>query len=267
MSPISIGVFVSVAILSASILPTTAEQASADPGTQALALVESTAPVPLSCDEQACSARLTSFCLEPERRSPLAGERYGVAAGDIVLISRGPDGTKHTNVTALTTLTVERGHRAVRLSIPIDVTTRSAGTDLFIDVGPMVTLLPVEETPSSVRDPAELALLTGPLRALGAANVDYAGPEIDAARVLNRAIDGLPKVGRGGLGTSGGAWRQSLVASGSDSGRELAGQAYHTCQRKAASGLYYSLRNCLIQRHDDLTQGLNEDYWQRRAGS
>ncbi len=87
------------------------------------------------------------------------------------------------------------------------------------------------------------------------------------AIAVNRAIDKLPDTGRGGFGTSETLWARSLAGSASTEGRRLAGQAYGTCQRKAAAGLYYSLRNCLIQHHDDLTQGLNENYWQSRAGS
>jgi hypothetical protein len=267
MRPTSIGVFVCVVILSALIVPATAQRANADPGLQALALVESAAPVPLSCDARACTARLTSFCLEPERNSPQAGERYRLAAGEITLIVHGPNSTERIEAAALTTFIVERSHRAVRLSVPVDPAIRGTAKESFIEVGSRVTLLPLVEGPGTARDAAELALLTGPLRALGAAHVDRAGPEIDAARVLNRAIDKLPDTGRGGFGTSETLWARSLAGSASTEGRRLAGQAYGTCQRKAAAGLYYSLRNCLIQHHDDLTQGLNENYWQSRAGS
>lgn len=232
---------------------------------QALGLLASDAPIPVTCDAQGCQASLTSFCLERDRASPQAGDPYRIAAGAVRLLVRQDGGEEVVSANEMAIFTADRGHRTVSIRLSEGLAAQWRDAKLFLEVGPGVTLLPVETEDGAGRDAVEIAALTGPLRDLGSRIVDGVSAKSDTLRLLNRAINALPKLGRGGLAQSEAVWEQSLPADGT--ARRLAQRTYESCEDKTRSGLYYSFRNCLAVAHDKLIMQLNERYWDARAGS
>jgi len=237
--------------------------ATAEP--QALGLLASDAPIPVTCDDKGCRASLTSFCLERDRASPQAGDPYRLAAGELRLLVRRDGGEAVLPANEVAVFKADRGHRTVSFRLTESFAEQWRNAALFLEIGPGVTLLPALQQDASTRDAVEIAALTGPLRELGSRIVDSASARTDSVRLLNRAINALPKVGRGGLAQSKAVWHRSLPADGTE--RRLARRAYESCEDKTRSGLYYSFRNCLMVVHDKLIMQLNERYWDARAGS
>lgn len=241
--------------------------AAARAAPQALALVMTDVPVPVSCEGGVCRAVLTSFCLERERDTPAAGTAYRLAAGELTLVVRAGDSVRRLLAGNLVRLAADRGSHAVVARLAHAVAPAWDGADLFLEVGRRVTLLPAAAEGAEASDPSRLAALTGPLRAIGEQAVDLADPEVDVVRLLGRAVSRLPAVGRGGIAQSEAVWRESVRPLSGGAGRALAEDAYRTCRRKAEGGLYYSFRNCLVVAHDRLMARLNARYWAAVAGS
>ncbi len=237
---------------------------------QALGLVASNAPVPLTCADGVCSAQFSTFCLQQARDIPGPGTPYHAVGDALSLLAVTADGkTQRLDGSAYLTFTSERGHSAVRLGVPERVLAELGAVGATVEVGPRVTLLPVpvpgDADPQTAQD---IATVTGPLRELGGRIVDNAGAEADAVRLTGRLINGLPEIGRVGLDVGDPLWREQL--SRSDVGPEaaaLADQAYGTCRRRAEAGLYYNLRRCLEQQHDEQLLRLNRRYWRSILGS
>ena len=232
---------------------------------QALGLLASDAPIPVTCDTRGCEASLTSFCLERDRASPQAGDPYRIVAGELRLLVRHDYGEEVLPANDIAVFTADRGHRTVSIRLSEDLAAQWPAAKLFLEIGSGATLLPADEEDGAGRDAVEIAALTGPLRDLGSRIVDGASAKSDTLRLLNRAINALPKLGRGGLAQSDAVWEQSLPADGT--ARRLAQRTYESCEGKTRSGLYYSFRNCLAVAHDKLIMQLNERYWDARAGS
>ena len=112
---------------------------------QALGLLASDAPIPVTCDAQGCQATLTSFCLERDRASPQAGEPYRIAAGELRLLVRHGNGEELLPANGLVVFTADRGHRTVSVRLSEDVSAQRQDAELFLEIGPGVTLLPGEK--------------------------------------------------------------------------------------------------------------------------
>lgn len=237
---------------------------------QALGLIATKAPIPLTCVGDECSAQFSAFCLQETRDIPGPGTPYFAIGEALTLVAIAADGTtQQLDGSAYLSFFSERGYSAVRLSVPKRVLTMLGAVGAAVEIGPMVTLLPAlvagDADPQTAQD---IATVTGPLRELGGRIVDNAGAEADAVRLTGRLINGLPEIGRVGLDIGDPLWREQL--SRSDVGPEavaLAAQAYGTCRRRAEAGLYYNLRRCLEQQHDEQVLRLNRRYWQAILGS
>lgn len=237
---------------------------------QALGLVATNAPVPLTCSAGACSAQFSAFCLQQARDVPEPGTPYHAVGDALILVAVGSDGeTLRLDGSAYMTITSERGYSSVRISLPTGVLAALGAVSAAVEVGSAVTLLPVP-VPGDA-DPytsQEIATVTGPLRELGGHVVDDAGAEADAVRLTGGLINDLPDVGRVGLDEGDRAWRERLSKTYvSPEAAELAGQAYGICRSRAKAGLYYNLRRCLEQKHDEQMRRLNRRYWQAIVGS
>ncbi len=62
---------------------------------QVLALFATTRAIPLTCEDGACSAELSVFCLQEDRWAPRPGTGYQLAEGqDLTLVATAADGTE-----------------------------------------------------------------------------------------------------------------------------------------------------------------------------
>lgn len=242
--------------------------AAGDSAPQALALVATARPAAVACDRAGCRVRLSSFCLERDRDAPETGQAYRLAAGALTLVVAGEAGVRRLPLPAGAQVTADRSHSSVTVRLPAEVAARWPAARLALAVGPMTTLLPLADGRDVDRhDAAQVAAVTGPLRAVGRRIVDDGDERVVAVRLLNQAVNRLPVVTpeRGDGGEA--IWRQVLAEAPARSGRALAGEAFEACHRGTRQGLFYNIRNCLILRHDRLMDDLNQAYWDAVAGS
>ncbi len=242
---------------------------------QIMGLIASAGAVPLTCSRGECFAEFSSFCLQPKRASPPRGARYHAIGGaGITIVGTTVDGrtlpmTRPDDLR----ITAQRGHNAVRISVPVATLIALGLKSVAIDVGEGVSLVPVpiagDPNPQTEVD---IAIATGPLRVLGSRIVDHGGDTTMAARLTNDLINALPEGGRVVPDVRDGLWddatragSQPAIAPGA---RELARGAYEQCRANLASGWILTMRQCLGARHDRFLGELNNEYWDKlKVGS
>jgi len=250
-------------LVAATLLPI----AHATAAPQILALVATGGAVPFVCDGSTCTAELTSFCLEEARAAPRAGRVYRLApTRALALVATDANGVERRIAPTpdLRFVVTRRGVAAVRATIDRSVLEKLGAKRLAIRVGAQVSLLPEARAGDGPpHSAAEIAQVAGPLRATGSMIVDRAGPDIEAARLVNRVINGLPAYGRATAARRQNAWRTASAASAaSPAGRAHAREIYRQCRQwTAAAGTPFGLRECLEGRHIGILSTLNKRYW------
>ncbi len=242
---------------------------------QIIGLIASAEPVPLTCRGGECSAEFSSFCLQPNRASPPRGARYRAIGGTgITIVGTTVDGRTlpMTRADGLR-ITAQRGHNAVRISVPVATLVALGVESVAIDVGEGVSLVPepIVGDPNPQTE-ADIAIATGPLRVLGSRIVDHGGDTTMAARLTNDLINALPEGGRVGPEVRDGLWddatRARLQPAITPGARALARGAYERCRANLAGGSIFTLRQCLGSRHDRFLGELNNEYWDKlKVGS
>ena len=162
---------------------------------QVLALIPTDTAIPLHCDGQSCSVRLSTFCLQRWRPSPEAGVHYVATGGEgLRLVGIGPDGASRPlgndlNVSIIATF----GSSAVEIEVPQKSLTAAGVASAVLRVGGGVSLVPVglpnDANPQSDQD---IALATGPLRDAADSILRRNGESIEVASLVNRTIGLLP---------------------------------------------------------------------------
>ncbi len=237
-----------------------ASQAAAAP--QSIGLIARADPVTLQCERGECGAEFTAFCVERFRPSPAPRTAYYLHDPDTVAI----EGVRHDGTTValkvaeLLTITTERGHSAVRMSVPESVFDRYDLAAIHVSVGRNVTLIP--EPVAGDRNPqteVDILLAAGPLRAAAAVVMDNGGERIDAARIMVGVINALPRRGRASDAARDRVWQVAAPAA-ETSGYALARGGFERC-RSATLGGMQSLRQCLGSMHDSFVGELNTRYW------
>ena len=253
-------------VLLTALLTATAGVAQAAP--QALALVATKGAVELACEGRACSAELTTFCLQSDRFSPIPGTVYHLASDDVIRLIGTDDDGRAVALDPEEFLQFEsaRTHLAVRVSVPRDRLARHGVSRLEISVGENVSLLP--ETAPGDQDPmteGEIAVLTGSLRAVGSQIVDDNGERMQAARITSRMINALPRDGADGEAAGRELLHRSIGAidpgNASLRAQERARGAYDLCRFIVRQDSSVTLRRCLQKQHDDFIDFLNSEYW------
>ncbi len=262
----------SIALLTAMLFAAPLSGAHGAP--QALALLNTGGPVPLTCADGICKAEFSTYCLQQERDLPGAGVAYTVAQdGPVRLVLTGADGTirtlpaaAHIRVTA-----ARASHTAVVIEMPQASLAALGAQRAAIDVGDRVTLTPVpvagDPNPQSEQDQH---IAAGPLRTLGAKVVNPAGPAVATVRVLNRLVNALPEVIEIDRTAGKRMLRRALkdgFASAPSPQVTQASQEFAACwnTRHIEVGAY-SVRNCLQRRHDGLMWDQVKRYW-KAAGA
>ena len=254
------------AVLAPLLLILGASQAAAAP--QILAVIASAEPVTLQCERGECGAEFTAYCIEKARSSPPVGTAYRVHDPNTLVL----DGVRRDGSTVrlagseLLTITTERGHTAVRMSLPSRVLRQFDLASVRVSIGEGASLIPQpiagDRWPHSEMD---IALATGPLRTAAAAIVDNGGAQIEAARVTLRMVNGLPRAGRTTQTERDQAWLRFAPAADADGralagGRALAEAGFERCSVTTRAGMM-SLRQCLGSLHDSFIGKLNTQYW------
>ena len=234
---------------------------------QALALIATNDAVPLTCERGECTAEFTVVCLQPHRASPPPGKLYSTVGGEgLMLVAETRDG-RELSLPAKDYVMVraERGHNAVRLSVPGRALARLGIKRVSVRVGQMVTLMPTptagDKRPQTAGD---IAIAIGPMRQLANRVVDSGSVQLDAAFVTRDVINALPRGGRVNAEERNAAWQLALgreAASLSKGGLERAKRAFDECQQLSANGML-SMRGCLGAKHDSMIGMLNNQYWE-----
>ena len=237
-----------------------ASQAAAAP--QILSVIASAEPVILQCDRGECSAEFTVYCIEQRRTSPEPGTAYYIHdPHSLVVDGTGPDGTKVEFAGAeLLSITTERGHSAVRMSLPESVLRQFGLASVSVSVGESASLVPVpipdDPRPNTA---ADIALATGPMRSAAAEIVDHGGERIHAVQATARVINALPRGGRASDAQRGQIW-ESVGPAPDASGYGIVREGFERCYSSTRAGMM-SLRQCLSSLHDSLIGKLNSEYW------
>lgn len=244
----------------ASLVVLGASQATAAP--QTLGLIARADPVTLQCERGECGVELTAFCVERYRASPQQRTAYYVHDPDSLVIEgvRKDGTTIDLDIAELYTITTERGHSAVRLSVPSTVLARFNVAAVRVSVKKTATLIPdpVAGDPNP-QTQVDIALAAGPLRTAAAVVVDDAGELVGATRVMLSVINALPRHGRANDEMRDRVWQVAspLVET---PGYTLARQGFERCYDTTRASME-SLRQCLGSMHDSFIGKLNTRYW------
>jgi hypothetical protein len=251
---------------------------SAEAAPQVLGLVASNGyATPLACAEGDCSAILSSFCLQQVRPGPSHGSAYRIAegvagGGTITLIAQTADGrtlrlpgAKHLE------FTTRIGFTSVRATLPRSTREAFAITQASVEIGPLVSLVPVQAAGDpSPQTAEEVALATGVIRKASVGAFEAPGPLSDAARITSAVVNALPE--RAADETDGAAlWTRAvtpdLASAVTPEGMALAQRLYQGCRISVETHTTMSLRSCLELRHADLMAHRNQEFWQSLGGS
>ena len=249
-----------------------ASQVAAAP--QILAVIASVEPVTMQCEFGECRAEFTVYCIEKVRSSPLPGTAYLIHDPNSLTLDgvRRDGSTLRLAGSELLTITAERGHTAVRMSLPSRLLRQFDLASVQVSIGEGASLIPQpiagDRWPHSEMD---ITLATGPLRSAAAAIVDNGGAQMEAARVTLRMVNGLPRAGRATQTERDEAWLRFAPPAGGDGralsngraftgGRALAKAGFERCSVTTNGGMM-SLRQCLGSLHDTLIGKLNTKYW------
>lgn len=240
--------------------------ATAQAAPQMLGLPQTAGATPLHCSGGSCSAELSAFCLQADRKAPRAGTVYKpVDPNRILLQLTRSDGSVVTRPAAgLVRFASTRGHFAVRISIDQATLAKLGVVKAAVRVGTQVSLVPkaVAGDPQPHKA-AEIKAVARDLRADAAPLADGDRPDAVAARALNRVINLLPF----GDDTDP-HWRRSLWSKaikgvqGKDASQIGLGMVrdwQRICRGYPLKPGAYRL--CLERGHDGFIGRVNRDYW------
>lgn len=234
---------------------------------QALALVATKGEVPLHCENGVCKAEFSTFCLQPDRHTPVRGTRYFMVEGaNLELVGRDATGRKIT-LPASENLDFhsKRTHVALEISLPQARLHKLGLKDVTISVGRNVSLVP-EAQADDPRPMTEGDLaMAGRLRTLGAKLIDRNKDHMVAAHMTSRMINALPPSGARTTDDNDAILQAAVKAGGgqiSPRADELARRAVRFCEFAAENRtLYGGMRRCLQKEHDNMLDILNSRYW------
>ena len=245
-------------------------------------LVASKGDVPLLCEGAECAADITTICLQRDRDMPRKGTVYDIlteAADEqplriVGLLADGGE-IEFSSSVAPVSIAAERGHLAVKLSVPASVVDRFQLSQLIARVsGPVVLApraLPGDDNPQTEADFAEVQDTLKPL----AEEAIAANPtKMGVAAVLHEVVNALPRLLATTPADHQAAWRRAAAsASGAEAETviEQARRAFRACSGVAlASGRKlheeptwekFTFRDCLGTMHNGAVNPVNESYW------
>ena len=120
---------------------------------QALGIVASLEPTKMTCDAAGCRAEFTAFCLQQARKNPQPNITYHPLDGaELTLVGRNAAGeTVRVPAGAYLQFHSIRGFTAIEATIAPEAVAELGLTDIGVEVGKQVSLLP--ETKAADADP------------------------------------------------------------------------------------------------------------------
>lgn len=236
--------------------------------TQILGLAATGGPVPLVCEDGHCTAELSSFCLQRERKIPGFEAPYRVGDGqDLTLVVVDKGAERRLPAADLVTIRTARGYTAVTVSIAERDLAALGATEAAIAVGQRISLLPLPTAEDPLPPTAEeAAFAIGQARAVAADFFDGGDGKAGAARLLGRLINAAPAHRRLSPDRRRDLWHRVIGAApehATGSAVRQAAALFGACQRDLAERRMFGLRNCLQGRHDELLIDLNLGFWNR----
>lgn len=247
---------------------------SAQAAPQALGLIASATPEPMTCRYGECVVTLSSFCLEQHRRAPVEGTAYTPAPGTrVTLILHGADGVeRRVDAPAHAAIESGRHYTTVRVRLAQDTLDGLGAVAASVEVAPRATLIPV---PTFRAGPAhseiEVAALSGPVREAASAYFDAPDGAGATARLLGHLMNELPAHGRASPDWRHAAWERAAARGGAGglapAAIEAARQAADECEAMIDAGRLASDRTCVEWRHREMQIDRNKAFWDSLGGS
>ena len=237
-----------------------APEAAAAP--QMIALIATDEPVTLQCARGECGAEFTSICLERLRPSPVPGTAYYLHDPESLIVEGvGNDGAVVAlDASEFVTIASERGHSAMRLSVPWTVLGEYDLASVRMSVAGNATLVPVPEAGDrAAHTEGDIALVAGPLRSAASVIIANGVEQIAAARMALRVVNSMPRLGRASGPERDEALQFTASLAGSD-GHGMVQAGFDRCYAITRASLM-SLRQCLGAVHDKFIGELNTRYW------
>lgn len=231
------------------------------PAPQILGLMATLVPQPLVCRGDECTADLASYCLQPDRGEPWPGHPYEAALGsNVTLVGQSSDGSDvRIDATAYARFTANVAMTAVRVSVDRKVLDDLGVSQLALQVGARVSLLPVPQAGDPrPQSQAEIAQATGVSRDMGVEFFEDGGPVGMTARVNAALLTQTPKNDRLTSGERRRLWDQAigadLKAAASPEGLQQSRRTYEACLEAMDSGITFSMRDCIERRHGGMVR-------------
>ncbi len=228
---------------------------------QILGVVATSAPIQMRCENGECTANLATFCLEPDRQQPTAGDAYRPANAAHVQISRIDSQGRRVPVDTPARYFSDYYYTSVQVIVP---EAAAADGDIFISALPGAALLPAPSADGKdPHTPEQTALAVGQARRLASAYFENGDPVVEGAQLLNRALSLLPTQGRVNDDERTRIWQATLDSSGplSGKGKSWGANIYEMCQETAKMRVYYNMRGCLKRQNRQLLGNPNAELW------
>ncbi len=260
-------------ILSLALMAVALPLSGAGAAPQILGVIASNGVVPLHCADGACTAELSTFCLQQDRRVPPAGTEFNaVTDNGVTLVVTTADGDiRQLGALDYVQFVSVRSYTAVMVSVPSKKLAMLGAVSAAVEIGEGVALVPDpvagDHRPQT---DADVAIAVGVLRTAGTWIVDRSGAAT-AARALNRIVNALSPDAHASVTPRDLLWHDTVERYEEDldrPGLSRAARVYESCHAHAVRDTDAGLRWCLQKRHDALILEFNSDYWASlRTGS
>lgn len=236
---------------------------------QALMIAAGGGETHLSCSAGACSAEITTFCLQPERPNPEPGQRYDVLAvagqGDSIrLVGRTREGKRIVlPIESNAVISAERNHSAVVLTVPEPVLREHGLHAISVEVS-----RPVMLTPRSAANDAnpqtedDLKFLASTANQVAGYVIDDHTDEIGATRIVRDVMNGVPVDRQSLPAERRAAWTGAEPERETPAAQSMARDAYESCEGfgDAYDPKFYGFRACMGVMHDEIIDEVNDAY-------
>jgi len=229
---------------------------------QILGLVVSVEPTKLQCENGVCSAEFSAFCMQEHRKSPKAGTAYLPSKNTQLTLSVAG---KQIPLLSQATYSSIRNYTAVQISLPEQIVRSFGAGPASLSVGKMASLIPVAKTddPNPISQ-QEAIVFTGPLRSYADRASAEKNPNIEAARLVSRMVNALPKNGDASEVKRLGLWQKEIGQRSwrvSDKAYKHASKAFRICKGDFNKYGLDGMRSCLEIYHDSAMTDVTKKVW------
>lgn len=234
---------------------------------QILGLLTTNTAQPLFCEDGACRAVLTSYCLQPDRLNPWAGYPYRPAsARGLALVAETRDG-RLLRQPLPADFTFAANEPVASVVVKVDQSYLEANdlARVFIEVTEGASLLPlVKAGDPRPLSQAEIAKATGPANKIGMTFFED-GPMWGQSRLLAALMSPLPQGRQVAAVRRNGLWKSAIDPAL----EKLVGPAevlrarriLESCSSSVEEGVRFNVRSCIADNHRSLIWNRNEKLW------